>query len=133
MVVLIFIFLSVIVSIGLVLCATVLRSKSLSILNLCIWLVATFVVTPWYTLTSAPPLESDARLEWDAALIWAVFFAIAILTLIYCAIAVRMVNRLPKHRRRRRSRSENPVVVTPEATAKSPRRSRNSRMSEQNI
>ena len=121
-----FILLLVFVSIGLILCATTLRSVSLSTLNFFIWLVATFAVMPWSYLLSVPPADSDARLGWDAAFVWAVFFAISIFTLIYCSIVRRLANRPPK-RRRRRSRSEKPVPVT--ATP----RTRDSGMSAHNI
>ncbi|MGB8354309.1 MAG: hypothetical protein WCD79_10505 [Chthoniobacteraceae bacterium] len=127
MLVLTFILLLVFISIGLILCATTLRSVSLSTLNFFIWLAATFGVMPWSYLSSVPPTDSDARLGWDASFVWAVFFTISILTLLYCAIVNHLANRPPK-RRRRRSRSENPVPVT---TTPLPRS--NSRASANNI
>lgn len=135
MVILIFIFAMVVISVALMLCATVLRSKSLSTLNLFIWSGITFLVAPWSTLSSVPPVDSDARLEWDAALVWAAFFAFAVLTLIYCSIAVRMANKPPKSRRRRRrsSQDEKPAPDPAGTDTRRSRRPRSSKMSAQNI
>lgn len=106
--VLLFIFLTVVVSIGLMLCSIALRSKSIAILNFCMWLLATFAAAPWSTLSTTAPNDPDERLLWDAAIVWAIFFPISIIAMIFSIISKNLENKPPKRdRRRRRSRRRN--------------------------
>lgn len=105
MVILLSVFLGVVVSIGLVLCTVNLKSRSLSTLNLFLWLLVTFAVQPWYSLQATPPANPDDRLAWGATLIWALFLVISIINFGVCFFITRDP-RQPKSsgRRRRRKR-----------------------------
>lgn len=94
----------VVVSIGLMLCSFNLRSKSISVLNFCLWLVATVAVAPWSTLAMSPPRDPDERLLWDAAIIWAIFFPLSIIAIIFSVVSKKLEQRVPKRRRRRSRR-----------------------------
>jgi len=117
-----------IISVGLLLCAFYLRSRPIATLNLCIWLIATFVLGPWSYLNQGETMDVEQQLAWDASLIWVVFFTISIIAFIYCLVCAFIAQRPPKeqqppkrHRRRRSRRNagkpddlppEDPAVPT---------------------
>lgn len=102
MVMLAFVLLSVVASIGLLLCSIAMRSKSLATLNFFVWVLVMFAVSPWSTLSPDIPRESGARLMWNAALIWAVFFTIALINWLCFLTLSKDAKKPPKSRRRRR-------------------------------
>jgi len=100
------------ISIGLLVVAIALRSRSVATLNFMICVAAGVPIAPWDTFRSLhPPANEDLHLDWLAALIWSVISCAAVLALIFCLIvtipkeAKRPRERKRKKRRRSRSRS----------------------------